>query len=313
MDNTEFMDEYARYKYVVDNIKDVIWEVDTNAVFTFISPTIKGMAGYDAKEMIGRCMLDFFTEDSCQFMLSELNKPANEKATANSNSSYLYDVEFVCKDGHTIWCQVSVKPIFKDNNLICYIGTSRDISEKKMYENKLQEMLENQKQINEKLEDMVTFDILTGAYNRRKFDHFIDQEMEKAEKYGSPFSISMFDIDNFKQINDVNGHDKGDLVLQDITTLIKLTLRATDKLFRWGGDEFIVLFPDIDLKGAYKVTQRIRNTIQTYKFNIEGKSATISLGVGAFALHETSDQLITRVDKALLRAKANGKNTVEQC
>ena len=89
------------------------------------------------------------------------------------NDSSLYDVEFVCADGQTIWCEVCVKPIFRDNDLICYVGTTRDISEKKMSENKLREMLEGQKRINEQLEDMVSFDMLTGAYSRRKFEYYI--------------------------------------------------------------------------------------------------------------------------------------------
>ena len=312
MDNNEILDEYARYKYVVENIKDVIWEVDTHAVFTFISPTIKGMVGYDASEMIGRCILDFLTEESRVFLKDELSKPSSERITADMDDSLLYDVEFVCKDGHTIWSQVSVKPIFSGNDLICYIGTSRDVSDKKVYEKKLQQMLENQKRINERLEDMVTYDLLTGAFNRRKFDPFIGQEMDKSVLYGSPFSIIMYDIDNFKQINDTNGHDKGDRVLQDITTLIKLTLRTTDRLFRWGGDEFIVLLPDIGIGDAVKVAQRIRSTIEAYSFDIAVNRATVSLGVCAYEHHETSDALITRVDKALLRAKASGKNAVDQ-
>lgn len=312
MSNNEILDEYARYKYVVENIKDVIWELDTNLVFTFVSSTVKGLAGYDAEQIVGRYLLDFLTYESRNFILDQLKSKKGKRTSGIINDSPLYDVEFICIDGRTIWCEVCVKPIFKDNNLICYIGTTRDISEKKMYEKKLQEMLERQKRINEQLEDMVTFDMLTGAYSRRKFEYFIGQEIEKAERYGNPFSISIFDVDNFKQINDVNGHNKGDRVLQDITALIKHLLRKTDKLFRWGGDEFIVFFPDVNLKNALKITNKIRETIQSYEFDIEDKNVSVSLGVGTYVPSETPDQFVTRVDKALLRAKNNGKNLVEQ-
>lgn len=153
--------------------------------------------------------------------------------------------------------------------------------------------------------------MLTGAYNRRKLEYFVGLEIEKKEKYGSPFSIIMFDIDNFKGNNDHNGHKKGDRILQDITALIKYTLRVTDKLFRWGGDEFIILLPELTIENALKVADRVRETIQSFDFDIGNKKVTVSLGVGDYTLNENPDQFITRVDNALLKAKLNGKNKVE--
>lgn len=308
MSSQEILDEFARFKYVVENIKDVIWEANPNIVFTYISPTVKDLVGYTAKQVLGHNILEFLTEDSKKFVIQQLS----QTSSLSKDRTSLYDVEFVCQDGHTIWCEVSVKPVFKDDSLICFIGISRDISEKKMYEKRLQEMLENEKRANEQLEDMLTYDMLTGAYNRRNFEHFIGTEIDKAEKYGSPFSISIFDIDNFKHINDIYGHNTGDRVLQDITALIKCTLRTTDKLFRWGGDEFIVLLPDSSLKNAMKVAHKIKETIQVYEFGLEDRFITVSLGVGAYEKGETPEQFVARIDKALLRAKNNGKNLVEQ-
>ena len=304
------LDEYARYKYVLENIKDVIWELDTNLMFTFISPTVQEMTGYEDVEIVGHCMLDFLDSTSKQDTIKEIKK---REASGNTGTSPLYDVKFVCKDGHTIWCEACVKPLFKDGTLICYVGTTRDISEKKMYEKNLKEMIAEQKWINKQLENLATFDTLTGAYNRTKFEYFVTCEIEKAEKYQTIFSIAMFDIDNFKQVNDGNGHDKGDLVLHDIATLIKNTIRATDRLFRWGGDEFIVLFPDISLENALVAAKKMKEAVQSYHFDIEGKAVTISLGVGAYESHENLDQLVSHVDKALLRAKKKGKNTIEKC
>jgi diguanylate cyclase (GGDEF)-like protein len=171
-------------------------------------------------------------------------------------------------------------------------------------------MLEGQKRISEQFEDMATFDALTGAYNRRKFKYFIEREIEKAEKYGNPFSINMLDIDNFKQVNDVGGHNKGDHVLKDVVSLIKNTLRATDRLFRWGGDEFIILLPDLNMDNALKVADRLRERIESNILDSEGKGITVSLGIGTFEANETTDQFVARVDKALLRAKSSGKNIV---
>ena len=99
----------------------------------------------------------------------------------------------------------------------------------------------------------------------------------------------------------------------DITTLIKNTIRVTDRLFRWGGDEFIVLFPDLNTENALVVVNKIIETVDSYHFDIEGKSISISFGIGSYNCYENMDQFISRVDKALLRAKATGKHTIEQC
>jgi diguanylate cyclase (GGDEF)-like protein/PAS domain S-box-containing protein len=297
------MDDYARYKYVMENIRDVIWEVDKNAVFTFISPAIKGMAGYTPGEMLGHSILEFLTHNSREYLTGQLKSPIGPDAR-------MYDVEFVCKGGRTIWSEVSVKPIYEGDSLICYVGISRDVSEKRIYEKKLQDMLDMQKSINAQLEDLVTYDSLTGAYNRRKFEVFAALEIEKKTMFGSPFSISIFDVDNFKQVNDFNGHSKGDRVLQEIAALIKRTLRESDKLFRWGGDEFIVLFPDTSLGNALKAAAKLKDTVQAALFDIRGRRLTISMGVGAYAADETPEEFVIRIDKALLRAKNNGKNII---
>jgi diguanylate cyclase (GGDEF)-like protein/PAS domain S-box-containing protein len=298
-------DEYARYKYVIENVKDVIWEMDPNMVFTFVSPTLKAMSGYTPEEMIGRCILDFLVPESKSRLKGKWNRAISKRLEGSLKSTVLYDVEMICKDGSTIWCEVSVKPVFGERGFSGYIGTTRDVSEKRKY-------LEELKCKNQQLEDLLTLDILTGAFNRRKFEYFVGQEIEKKEKYGSTFSIIIFDVDDFKKINDYSGHKKGDEVLRDITSLLKVTLRATDKLFRWGGDEFIILLPELALKYATKVAQKVREKIAAYDFGTAGQGTTVSLGVGEYAENENQDQFVNRVDHALLKAKFGGKNKVEQ-
>lgn len=303
--------EYARYKFVIENIKDVIWEMDANLVFTFVSPTSKAMAGYEAEEMLGRCILDFLTATSKARVHELWKQNLSKRVEGTYRNTILYDVKMICKNGQAIWCEVCINPVFNGKEFTGYIGTTRDISEKKIYENKLKRYLKELKNKNKQLEDLATLDMLTGAYNRRKFEYSLGLEIDKKEKYDSPFSIIMFDIDNFKGINDDNGHENGDRVLQDITALIKNTLRATDKLFRWGGDEFIILLPELSLINAVRVADRVRQTIELWDFEINNKEVTVSLGVGTYTINETSDQFVTRVDNALLKAKFNGRNKVE--
>lgn len=303
-------EEYARYKYVIENIKDIIWEMDSRLAFTFVSPTVFSMTGYTVEEMVGKTILDFLTIESKKNIAEQWKDKVQERVNGDYGT-VLYDVNLVCKDGRTIWCEVSVKPVFKGKEFIGYIGSTRDISEKKIYQNQLNRFLEELTDKNKKLEDLAALDMLTGALNRRKFDYFVNLEVEKKEKYGSPFSIIMFDIDKFKGINDQYGHKKGDKILKDITTLIKYTLRVTDKLFRWGGDEFIILLPELALRNALKVADKVRQIIQSYDFEIGNDALTVSLGVGEYSLHENTDQFVTRVDTALLKAKSSGRNKAE--
>lgn len=310
-EETGNLEEYAIYKYVIENIKDVIWEVDENLVFTFISKTIKGMTGYEDKEMLGRCILDFLTPKSKMHIQEQFAAKPLTKIIEEVGSAVFYNVEFICKDGQTIWCEVCVKPIHRDNSAVSYIGMTRDVTEKRLYENKLKEYLEELKLKNEQLEKMATLDMLTGAYNRRKFEYFIGLEIEEKENYGSPFSIIMFDIDNFKQINDYYGHKKGDIILQKITVLVKNIMRENDKLFRWGGDEFIILLSKFGLNNALVFAQKVKENIDLFDFDTGDKKVTISAGVGEYLLPETQDHFVNRIDNALLRAKSNGKNNVE--
>jgi len=308
---TEPNEEYMRYKFAIENIKDVLWEVDKNLIFTFISPASQGMTGFSPEEILGRSILEFLTPESRQHIRSRWDEMFCEGWQTHTHDPVLYDVEFICKNHLPIWCEVCVKPILKQDGEISFVGTTRDISEKKALERQLRTYLHELEEKNEQLEALANLDMLTGAYNRRQYDHFISVEIEKFEVYGTPFSMIMFDIDNFKEINDRIGHKKGDSILKEMTLLIRLTLRNTDQLFRWGGDEFIVLLPGLDLRNAQVVAQKIKAAAEAYDFEIGGRKVTLSLGVGSCSLNEKPEQFIQRVDNAMLRAKNKGKNGVE--
>lgn len=303
-------EEYARYKYVIENIKDIIWQMDTNMIFTYVSPTAKESIGYEPDELIGKSILDIVTTESKMELLYYWKKRLESRINGKYDKVILYDVQIESKEGKIIWHEVSVKPVFEDQSFLGYIGTSRDISEKKALDNKITKYIKELKEKNSKLDELATLDMLTGAYNRRKFEYYVKECIEKNEKYGSPFSITIFDIDHFKRINDSYGHKKGDQILQEISAIVKRALRDTDRLFRWGGDEFIILLPDITLKNAYKVAKKVRSTIEKYDFGIQSKEVTVSLGLGEYKIGENLDQFVSRADTVLLEAKANGRNKI---
>ena len=306
-----FEKEYNRYKYAIENIHDIVWELDTNLDFTFVSPNTKELSGYEPEEMLGRSMLSFLNQESRDYVTESMKKYHDRRADGSLKKPFLYEVQFMSKAGKLIWFEVSVKPVFKGDVFIGYIGTSRDISEKKAHEAEVKRYIEELEQTNRRLDKLATFDMLTGVYNRRRFDMDIVTAAEKKEKYDSPFSIIMFDIDFFKQINDRFGHKMGDVILQEMASTVKRALRESDRLFRWGGDEFVILLPETTLKNAYKAAEKVRKTIEAYDFEIENTRITISVGVGEYTRESGIDQFLSGVDNALLKAKAGGKNRVE--
>ncbi|MDM8550179.1 GGDEF domain-containing protein [Desulfobacterales bacterium HSG2] len=152
-------------------------------------------------------------------------------------------------------------------------------------------------------------DRLTGLHNRRKFDEMIKIEKERATRYNIPFSIVFIDIDHFKKINDTYGHDVGDQVLIEISSVLKSRIRITDWAFRWGGEEFILLLPVTSADKSLDLAERLRFIIENHSFP-HGRQLTISAGVAQFRNDESIDNLIKRADEALYRAKSGGRNKV---
>ncbi|QHI71641.1 sensor domain-containing diguanylate cyclase [Aminipila terrae] len=300
--------EYNRYKYVLENIKDIIWEMDASLVFTFVSEASEETAGYKAEELVGRCMLDFLTPESKNYVAQKWRERFT--GTENLKKIILYDVQFVCKDGSLIWVEVSVKPIINNDKLMGYIGVTRDISEKKSHEEELKKYIEELKYANKRLEEMATFDMLTGAYNRRKFEYFVKMSIEKKENSGISFCIIMFDIDFFKKVNDTFGHREGDRILKEITAIVKSSLREQDKVFRWGGEEFIILLPELPLERTEEIAESLRKAVEQNDFGIKNHPVTISLGIGEYVINDSIEQFVSRVDNGLLKAKSTGRNRV---
>lgn len=172
--------------------------------------------------------------------------------------------------------------------------------------------IEERKRLEEELKALATTDRLTGAYNWVKIDEVMKREMVRARRHGAPLSVTMFDIDYFKNVNDTYGHAAGEAVLKAIADIVRRSIREIDYLFRWGGEEFLVVFPGAGVEGAAILAGRIRRAIELYDFEGAGGRITASFGVAEFMKGDAGeDAVIKRADMALYRAKATGKNKVE--
>ncbi len=161
---------------------------------------------------------------------------------------------------------------------------------------------------------MATIDPLTGAYNRRTFHDIAEREIARARRAGQPLSIIVVDIDHFRPINEKHGNHTGDEVLRRVADLIRTALRKEDMLVRYGGEEFLVMLPEVPGPGAVVVAGRIRKAVEAEATPVEGATLRLTVSVGVSARldegPESIENLLTRADEALALAKQRGRNRV---
>ncbi len=164
----------------------------------------------------------------------------------------------------------------------------------------------------ERAEQIAIRDVLTGVYNRRHLMDVLSREISRAQRRGAPLGVCLFDLDQFKQINDTWGHAAGDAVLKHFTSLAGGGLRAADVFGRFGGEEFLLVLPDTDAHWAAVVAERIRAGAERSAFPgvAAGHRVTVTIGVAGHARDESGDALIARADMALYRGKGAGRNRV---
>jgi diguanylate cyclase (GGDEF)-like protein len=164
-------------------------------------------------------------------------------------------------------------------------------------------------------EQQAITDPITGANNYRFFRMQIESEIGRSQRHKKKFSLAMIDIDNFKDYNDAHGHLNGDLALKLVAEGLKHNIRKSDVIARYGGDEFILILPELDKKGAKKIAEKlcavIRKTKLPAKKFAPKINLTISLGVATFPEDgDDEEKLLKKADEALYQAKASGRNTV---
>lgn len=174
--------------------------------------------------------------------------------------------------------------------------------------------LSEEKRIRDELQRLATTDALTNLYNRRYLDESLERECRRASRYGRPLSCMMIDIDGFKLCNDLYGHLTGDEVLRQVAALIKRSVRDTDIVSRYGGEEFCVLLPETGYEGAMRLAERIRPAIGDQPLSVGEQSVSITVSVGVWGSNDKEllepDTILGYADAALLQAKAVGKNRV---
>lgn len=212
--------------------------------------------------------------------------------TLTHNQTWQGEIKNKAKDGTIYWVYAVISPDFDDNgSKRGYTAIRQDITDKK------------------RAEELAITDRLTGLYNRLKLDEALEYEISKSKRYGTALSLIILDIDHFKSVNDIYGHQIGDMVLKEVANTLLSCKRESDTIGRWGGEEFLIVLPNTNLAGAMITADKIRTAIENYSFSVVGNK-TASFGVSEFLVEENEDSFIERADQALYRAKSGGRNQV---
>jgi len=159
------------------------------------------------------------------------------------------------------------------------------------------------------LKNLADTDELTGLLNRHRLELAMGAEIDRSFRYSQPLSLILFDLDHFKQVNDTWGHPGGDGVLRKTAEAVRGLIRGPDSLYRWGGEEFMVLAPQTTLEGASQLAEKLRQTLESTVFSVDSR-VTASFGVAQWNPPESRESWIEKVDLALYRAKNGGRNQV---
>lgn len=283
-----------RFRIIAEHSKDIIEILNPNAKVSFVSPSIDNVLGYHPREIIGQSFGQHIHQDDVQNIQILLQKVNHFKETVTAEMRWIH------KEGYSLWLSSDFIPILNDDNEIQnIIVISEDITERKKRETELSQM--------------AYYDHLTGLPNKRLFEDRLSQSIYTSNKTEKLTALLVMDGDNFKCINDRFGHLNGDEVIKEIGYRIKKSIRKKDIVSRVGGDEFVVVLPELENQSeAIQIANRI---IKAVNEPMMIASHQIQLGVsvgGAFYPLDALDsrELYSLADFNLYKAKANGGNTI---
>ncbi len=291
--NTRLKDKLFEKDKLLEIIDENVLISVTNkkGVIIDVSHAFCKFVGYTKDELIGNTHDILRHEDTSDTFYKKLWKVIKKGKVFTS------EIKNRKKSGELYWAILTITPVFKDEQIVNFTAIREEITHRKM------------------LEQLAIYDDLTGIYNRRYFNKIIENEIRRIKREDSILSIAFIDIDYFKKYNDSYGHPKGDEVLRKVAKILKENcLRASDHIFRVGGEEFILLFSGLSIEESIEFIKEIIKAVRNLK--IEHKSSicndyiTISVGllVQSAKYLQDAEYLYRYSDNALYKAKNNGRN-----
>ena len=293
--------EKALFEGLFDNAPESIVLVTPDSIITRVNRTFLDMFGWEREEVMGKNIDELLTDRQTRSEAYSITHDIKDGAELYA------EIETVRlkKDGTPLDVSIIGVPVIMNNEKLAVYGIYRNISQRKADERAL-------KDATKKLEELARTDPLTGLLNRRGLMEMMEYEIKRAKRSGKRFSVIMGDIDHFKEINDLFGHDTGDIILENLADIMKKTLRSQDIISRWGGEEFLILLPETPLAGAQCAAEKLRQRIMDHVHRIRDMefNVTITFGVCEVKSDYDTEICIKRADNALYQGKESGRNRV---
>jgi len=288
-------DSERRYRLLAENAVDVIWTMDLNGRFTYVSPSVERLRGYSVEEVLQQDLRSSLTPETAH----EAEEGLAHLHATGEVLKHRWEVEQYCKDGSTVWTDVNVNVVRdaagKPQEIL---GITRDATQRKRLE--------------ERLQQMAHFDMLTGLPNRALFFDRLESALHLARRNHSTVALLFLDLDGFKGANDTYGHDFGDAILREVAARLQQSVRESDTVARMGGDEFTLILHSIDSpQDAAHVAEKVTRAISA-PFCEDDREWTLSTSIG-ISLYprdgDTRESLLNMADKAMYEVKHSGKNS----
>ncbi len=278
------------YGQIFENADDMVYAHDLEGRFTVVNGAAEQLTGYARAELLQTTSAAVFSP--------EYEREAQE-VIAQARSA-VKEVAIATKEGQRLPAEVSMRPLYRDGELVGVQGIVRDVSRRKNLERQL--------------EHMASRDYLTGLLNRRRFEEELQLQLAQARRYGVPGALLFLDLDHFKDVNDSFGHSVGDELLVSVANLLRTQLPQTDAIARLGGDEFTIALPRTNLDEAREVAEQVLEWLRNSPFLVSGQGLAVSGSIGITLVTPdgmtTAEELLSRADIAMYRAKGSGRNCV---
>jgi|GEM_PF-2940198 len=305
----ELRNSAERFRAIFDNTLVGILFATHDRIIADVNDRAAAMLGYRREELIGESLaiLHLSPAHYARF---------GEEVLAKSGKDGLLQLEYQLrrKDGTLVWAQLSGKAVTLSDLGPGMLWVADDITRRKQIEEDQCQIIEELREAQEALRTQSIRDPLTGLYNRRYMEESLQREISKARRQSATLALFMLDLDHFKQVNDTHGHVTGDWVLRKLGEIIRHKVREEDIACRYGGEEFVVIFPNITVEDARRRAEELRVQVEQQlvieSMGQEVGRVTISIGI---AMHEPGmdrETLLREADHALYQAKEQGRNRV---
>ncbi len=301
-DNMQNMDE-SFYKEILNNLQDGVYYLDRDRIITYWNRGAERITGYSADQVIGKScrnnLLNHVNEEGR--LLCDNHCPmAATMQDGKPREAYVF---LHHAEGHRVPVQIRATAMRDERgNIVGAVETfNKGVSPK-----------ETERRIR-RLQQTALLDSLTAIGNRRHLEHRLKINLLDFRENKHPFGLLFCDIDHFKALNDAYGHKLGDHVLRMIAQTLRMNIRETDTMGRWGGEEFLILLQDVDVNALRKIGEKLLNLVRNSHLTLPDKrvlSVTISIGGTLAQTADTIDSIVDRADRLMYQSKADGRNRV---